>query len=507
MRSLFKASCKLALCALAAIPLAAQPTVTTLYSFCAQTNCPDGQGPGELAQAMNGSFYGSTSEGGANYCPDLGCGTIFKITPGGNLTTLRSFCAQNGCPDGESPGGMVQATNGDLYGTTQEGGANLDVGPLGKGGGTVFKISPSGELTTLYSFCSLPLCSDGATPNPILVQAANGDLYGTTSQGGAENFGTVFKITPAGTLATLHSFCSVSSCADGQYPVGGLVQAFNGDLYGTTWEGGGFTADGAPLVGTVFKITPSGTLTTLHAFCSGECTDGAYPTGLVQAANGDFYGVTQSGGTHLGGFPLGLAGTLYKITANGTLTTLYNFCAQTNCLDGVQPNGPLVAATDGNLYGLTMYGGSNGNSGSAFKITPSGALTTLYNFCAQAHCADGALPSTGLVQATNGDFYGTTSEGGASAQEGGTVFRLSVGLAPFVKVQPSIAIPGELVEILGSDLTGATGVSFNGVSAKFEAVGSTLIIAQVPMGASSGTVKVVTPGGTLKSNMPFEVIL
>ena len=146
--------------------------------------------------------------------PD-GCGTIFKITPSGTLTTLHSFCAQSNCTDGESPeAGLIQATNGNFYGTTYQGGANC----APDGCGTIFKITPSGTLTTVYSFCSQSGCSDGYYPEAGLIQASNGDFYGTTTFGGAGGVGTVFKITPSGTLTTLHSFCSQSNCTDGEYP-------------------------------------------------------------------------------------------------------------------------------------------------------------------------------------------------------------------------------------------------------------------------------------------------
>src|ERR1022692_2046575 len=177
---------------------------------------------------------------------------------------------------GASPyAGLVQATDGDLYGTTWGGGA--------KNAGTVFKITSAGILTTLYSFCSQTNCTDGAEPEAGLFQAANGDLYGTTSSGGSHDGGTVFKITPSGTLTTLYSVCSQSACTDGLQPVAGLVQLANGDFYGTTQYGGANSS------GTVFKLTPSGTLATLYSFCSQSgCPDGVDPTaGLVQAANGD----------------------------------------------------------------------------------------------------------------------------------------------------------------------------------------------------------------------------
>jgi uncharacterized repeat protein (TIGR03803 family) len=384
----------LALCAMTAIDLPAQ-TYTTLHSF----DGTDGNQPqAGLVQATNGDLYGTTC--GSGCFGASGPGTIFKITPSGTLTTLYSFCAQSGCTDGANPGaGLVQAANGDFYGTTIGGGANNDADAcfdyLAAGCGTIFKITPNGMLTTLYSFCAQSGCTDGANPLAGLVQAANGDFYGTTSSGGANcvpyGCGTVFKITPNGTLTTLYSFCAQSGCTDGANPWAGLVQAANGDLYGTTWAGG-TDPFGGGYGGTVFKITPSGTLTTLYNFCSQSgCTDGEYIiSGLVQATNGDFYGTASQGGADGNG-------TVFKITLSGTLTTLYSFCSQSGCTDGALPAAGLIQATNGDLYGTTEGGGVNYQgppygSGTIFKITPSGTLTTLYNFCSQSGCVDGAGP-------------------------------------------------------------------------------------------------------------------
>jgi uncharacterized repeat protein (TIGR03803 family) len=460
-------------------------TFTTLFSF----DYTDGGYPASagLVQAANGDGYGTTSSGGAS-----GDGTVFKITPTGMLTTIYNFCSQSACADGTAPtGGLVQATNLDFYGTTSIGGAGDDGGI---GGGTVFKITPSGTLTTLYSFCSQSNCTDGAEPMAGLVQGTNGDFYGTTSNGGAYDNGTVFKITPSGTLTTLYSFCAQSECTDGAEPLAGLVQATNGDFYGTTKNYG---ANGGG--GTVFKITPSGTLTTLHSFCAESgCADGANPyAALVEAANGDFYGTTYGGGAPSEG------GTVFRITPSGTLTTLHRFCAQSACRDGKSPYAGLVQATNGDLYGTTEYGGASGD-GTVFKITPNGALTTLRSFCAQSGCTDGANADAGLLQGTNGDFYGTTEYGGANGY--GTVFSLSVGLGPFVKTLPTSGKVGAAVKILGSNLTGATTVTFNGVAAVFKVVSKSEITTTVPAGATTGTVQVVIPSGTLLSNVPFRVL-
>jgi uncharacterized repeat protein (TIGR03803 family) len=345
--------------------------------------------------------------------------TFTNLAPNGTLTTLYKFCSQINCLCG-----LVLALDGNFYGTTPGGGAH--------GNGTVFRITPAGKLTTIYDFCSLPNCNDGTGPIAGLVRGADGNFYGTNPSGGANNEGTVFKITPGGALTTLYSFCAQTGCADGQIPYAGLVQGADGDFYGTT-EVGGTNGNG-----TVFKITPEGKLTTLHRFAG---ADGSEPAGgLVQAPDGNFYGMAESGGANN-------EGTVFKITPAGALTTLYSFCAKPYCADGELPQyAELVQVSDGNFYGMTSQGGAHGSilcgfggvgsCGTVFKITPEGALTTLYSFCAETNCADGEFPFGGLVQATDGKIYGTTTGNGlvssCSGGDCGTVFSLSVGLRPFV---------------------------------------------------------------------------
>ncbi len=487
----------------------AEAQITTLASFDG-TNGTNPQGP--LLQAINGYLYGTTLNGGAS--PFGSYGTIFKITPSGALTSVYSFCLQNGCPDGYGlPAGLVQATNGYLYGTTEDGGGNGCCG-------TVFRITPGGAAATLDS---LPE-ENGSGPYPLagLVQASNGYLYGTTPGGGGYGAGAIFKMTPKGTLTTIYSSCplpaptcpSTNSLANGWMPTAGLVQATNGELYGTTFGGGTNPGGGAYGPGTVFKITASGALTTLYSFCSqsnstNSCLDGYKPVAtLVQATNGYFYGTTTAGGANN-------AGTIFRMTPSGTLTTLYSFCSQSACADGAQGGfaaPALIQATDGNLYGTAPYGGATGGGTSAagfgtiFRINLSGELTTLYTFCIQTGCADGGNPFGGLVQDTNGSLYGTTSIGGTNSPGFGTVFSLSLGLRAFVKTLPTSALAGAAVEILGSHLTGATSVSFNGTAATFTVVSSTEITTTVPVGATSGEVQVATPGGTLSSNVRFQVL-
>jgi uncharacterized repeat protein (TIGR03803 family) len=358
------------------------------------------------------------------------------------LTTLANFDGANG--SNPYSGSLIQGTNGNFYGTTAGGGANNDPVCASDDGlvgcGTVFEITPEGTLTTLYSFCAQKNCTDGDGPFAGLLQATNGNFYGTTVYGGANGSGTVFEITLGGKLTTLYSFCVQTSCADGSFPIAGLVQGTDGSFYGTTILGG------ASNVGTVFEITLGGALTTLHSF---------------------------------------------------------------DVTDGGQPSGGLIQATDGNFYGTTGIGG-NGDCtlgcGTVFEMVPSGALTTLHSFDG----ADGDIP-LGPVQATDGSFYGTTSGGGVNANctsltGCGTIFSLSVALGPFVEALPASGNVGAPVTILGTNLTGATGVSFNGTAATFNVVSASEIMTTVPAGATTGTIQVTTPGGTLTSNANFLVI-
>jgi len=282
--------------------------VTTVYNFCALQgggNCVNGFGPqGGLIQGANLNFYGTTIHGGAASGP---AGTLFEATPGGDLTTLYSFCADNACPGGAKPyAAPIQASNGNFYGTSFSGGANNETNcpksDVSTGCGAVYQATPAGKVTTLYNFCSDPNCTDGNNPYAGLVQGNNGNLYGTTmwgGDGGTQNVcygacGTVFEITPAGKLTTLYNFCSQPSCADGSGPYSSLILGSDGNLYGTTFNGGtGANCTTLNGCGTIFKITPAGKLTTLHSF---DLTDGYFPTALFQATDGDFYGTSAQGG-------------------------------------------------------------------------------------------------------------------------------------------------------------------------------------------------------------------
>ena len=462
-------------------------TFRTLYNFCSVTNssgyCSDGENPqATLVQGANGNLYGTTFYGGqGNY------GTLFKISTTGKLTTIYNFCSLASCADGTDPqGGLVLATNGNFYGVTNQGGAY--------GYGTVFKITATGKLTTLHSFNQ----TDGAYPQAGLIQAANGNFYGTTYVGGTYSAGTAFEITPSGTFTSLFSFCDNISCFTGFNP-NGLVQGADGNFYGTNYGGGGAANINycSPYSGggTAFQLTSSGTFTELvEEFCQ---PNGIYPnSALVQAASGNFYGTTATGGSNAS------SGSVYEMTSTGSSTSLYSFCLVTGCADGSDPQA-MILAPDGNFYGTTRSGGANSGQGTVFEITPTGNLTTLHTFPGAG--SGGFNPVEALLLDTNGIFYGITWTGGKNGGYG-TVFSLNTGLAPFVETIPTSGKVGSKVTILGTNLTGATAVSFNGTAATFKVVGGTEITTTVPKGATSGTLTVTTSTGkTLNSSVAFQV--
>ena len=284
----------------------------------------------------------------------------------------------------------------------------------------------------LYTFCSVggANCTDGKWPSAGLIQDAAGNLYGTTSEGGANGGGTVFKVDSAGTETVLYSFCSVANCTDGVMPFAGLIHDAAGNLYGTTWFGGAnFTANSNYGGGTVFKVDSTGKETVLYSFCSvgANCTDGADPFGLIQSTAGNLYGTTEGGGANN-------RGTVFKVDSTGHETVLYSFCSVVNangvCTDGAFPFAGLIRDAAGNLYGTTNAGGVN-NDGTVFKVDNTGKETVLYSFCsvlnANETCADGNSPFAGLIRDAAGNLYGTTDHGGAHSfafSTGGTVFQV-----------------------------------------------------------------------------------
>jgi len=440
-----------------------------------------------LVQGLDGNLYGTTWEGGTGKK-----GVVFKLN-GSTITLLHTFTGAG--TDGSFPNaGLVLGTNGKFYGTTEMGGA---------GAGSIFRIASAGAFATLHSFTGP---SEGATPEAPLIQGSTGAFYGTTQVGfGGSAGGTLFKMTAVGAVTTLHSFLGPPT--DGLFPFAPLVQASDGSFYGTTEDGGVNPCN----CGMVFQMTPAGKVKILFSFKGGNDVDGAKPDGgLVEGLDHRLYGTTTQGGaapTH--------CGTVFAITTAGVLTTLHSFAGYPTPGDGCVPEAGLTLGSDGNLYGTTFAGGSKSppcNCGTVFQIAPDGTFRTLYSF---TNGTDGRNPWGGLVQATNGLFYGTTIAGGAGAssncvydstQTCGTVFSLNVGLPPFVTDLPRGAKVGKVVKILGNNLGAASAVSFNGTSVAFSVVSATQIKTKVPPGATTGYVTVTTPGGTLSSNVPFRVL-
>jgi len=442
-----------------------------LYNFCSQGGvyCTDGIQPfASLIADASGNLYGTTNGGGSTNSSDCnvgscGYGTVFKLTPSGSgftKTVLYNFCSQPNCTDGANPyAGVIEDAAGNFYGTTYNGGAN--------GGGTVFKLTPSGNGYTesvLYNFCSesqgSTACTDGVNPQAGVIEDSSGNLYGTTNLGGTGvtlvngvfAYGTVFMLSPSGSgynYTVLYNFCppgGTTFCTDGAAPNATLVEDAAGNLYGTTVLGGTGThaLECAGLgCGTVFKLSPnSGSYveTVLYSFCSqggSNCTDGGYPytAPLIEDAFGNFYGTTSSGGVNSCDTPG--CGTVFKLAPNGDGSYTESILHSFDYTDGASPNAGLIEDAAGNLYGTTSYGGTGlswqcagCSSGTVFELSPSGnsyTETVLYNFCSQGgtQCTDGAVPVAGVIQDASGNLYGTTEFGGVNGIDWGTIFKLS----------------------------------------------------------------------------------
>lgn len=346
-----------------------------------------------LVRDDRGNLYGTTTEGGS---AGYGNGTLFKLDPSGNETILHSFTGNGG--DGVYCNGTpILDEQGNLYGTCNSGGASGD--------GTVYKISRTGNATVLHSFTGT--AGDGANPNSALMRDNHGNLYGTTTTGGAFNAGTVFKLDQAGNETIIHSF--TGSAGDGATPYGGLIQDEAGNLYGTTGAGGAFSN------GTIYKIDKHGVETVLHSF-NAATGDGKSPFGsLVRDCRGNLFGTTLGGGS-------ADDGTVFELTAAGNETVLHSFTGGFTAFtgDGAYPDAGLVLDEQGNLYGITTAGGAARN-GTVFKLDTSGNETLLYSF---GNAPDGVSPGLGsVVLDRQGNLYGTTSLGGTFNV--GTVFKLA----------------------------------------------------------------------------------
>ena len=368
--------------------------IITLISF----NLPIGTQPSAgLVQGPDGGFYGTTQFGGSS-----NQGAVFRIASNGTFTNLLSFTGTNGLYPGANPAGtLVLGANGNLYGTTEAGGAFDN--------GTIFEVTTNGLFTSLVSFTGTNGAYPGNYPTAGLAWGTNGNLYGTTQYGGTNDpadggDGTIFEVTTNSGFISLVSFNATNGVYIGANPAGNLVLGADGNLYGTTQYGGtNDLVNGGD--GTIFRITHAGAFSSLFSF---NTSNGANPqAGLVQGANGSFYGTTFDGGSNA-------LGEVFNITSQGLLTILLSF----NNTNGANPQAGLVQGLDGNFYGTTKVGGTN-NYGAVFQMTPTGGFTSLVYFAN----TNGAYPVAGLVQGSDGNFYGTTASGGTNYA--GTVFRFT----------------------------------------------------------------------------------
>jgi uncharacterized repeat protein (TIGR03803 family) len=410
--------------------------LSSIYRWCSQPLCADGNESSPLILGSDGNLYGTTYGGGSRAGAQHGSGTVYNMTTAGELTTLYTFCPAKPCTDGQYPLGIVLASDGNFYGTTSSGGTFDE--------GTLFRISTTGEFKVLYTFCSLTNCADGSYLMYPPIQAADGNFYGTTFDGGTNNGGVIYKLTPSGTYTVLYDFCSSDQCPAGQYP-NSITQGGDGNFYGTTQYGGALQG------GVLYELTAaSHQYTVVHSFP--QSIYGFPQTPLTLASDGNLYGTLGGGGS--GSWDPSTLGEIFQFTSAGVFKELAIFHAGRP--NGFNPLDPVFQGTDGNFYGTTAYGG------------------------------------------LGGDYGG----GGVGF---GTVFQFSNGLSPLVETVPVGGIAGQSVLILGNGLTGSTSVTFDGVEAEFTVESDTYIKATVPTGATTGTVSVVTPSGTFNSNPQFVV--
>ncbi len=435
--TMLKLSVALYLSVVAAVS-AANAQVKGIYDF---SNNGDPQNPqvvGVIAQGRDGNMYSTAPLTVPNTPPNANTSVAFKITPSGKLTPIYEF------PTGvQTYSGLTLGTDGDFYGTTVNGGANEK--------GSIFKLTPEGGFTLLYSFTGM---NDGANPIAPPIEIA-GNLYGTATVGGRANYGTVYKLSPTGQLTPLVQFQG----SDGSDPVAPLVQGGDERLYGITRTG---TTSNYACV--VFSVNTSGTDFTYYI------VPGAYnysEAGLVQGADGNFYGTLY---TNINGY-----GQVFKVTPspNYVATFLYSFSGGA---DGAYPYASLLLATDGNFYGVAYEGGAD-KYGTLYEISQDQFVTPVpWTFTGGG---DGANPLTPLIQNTNGFIYGTTEYGGL-LYDYGVFFRFNNHLKPFVSLVSTSGKVGTKIGILGQGLTETTGVSFNGTTAEFTKVSDTYMTAVSP---------------------------
>jgi uncharacterized repeat protein (TIGR03803 family) len=444
------------------LPAPAAAQMNVLYNF---NGVSDGCNLGDqtLTQGRDGKLYGSTVTGNV-----YRRGTVFQIGTDGTYHLVHVM----GGPTGGYLAwtGVILGTDGFLYGDTQ-----YTTAPKPTGLGILYKVSSGGSFATLANLTGTQV----GYPLSQLVETPSHFFYGTSAGGNsAAHAGAVFQLNSAGTVTILHSFDSLDGFMPGNEP---LAVGPDGALYGTTLDFG----EGTNASGTAYRLTQTGQFTLLYTFIVPVNTS-ANPQGLIAAEDGNFYGTTQGS--------IGLDGTVYRMTSAGVLTTLHTFTGGT---DGNSPTWTLAPGADGRLYGVTQFGGANG-TGVVFSVGTDGSFQVEYNFPNGA----GEYAEAGLIQHTNGLFYGTMQ----GTNGCGSIYSLDFGFGPFVKTVLNAGKVGSQAEILGQGLTGTTSVTFNGVPATFTVVSDTYLTATVPSGATTGPIQITTPTGVLNSNKSFDVL-
>jgi uncharacterized repeat protein (TIGR03803 family) len=460
-------------------------TISVLYNFGVQPDDPLEPNGGVIAQGRDGNLYATARAGGA-----AAEGTAFAITPEGKLRIVYSFCSQPNCTDGYAPlSGLVLGPDGNFYGTAGAGGT---VGGCSQAGGcgTVYRITPDGTFTILHAFQG---GDDGEEPFAAPVLGRDGNYYGTTFIGGTSSCGIIYRVAPSGEYEVLHQFDRTHGCN----PSSDLTLGTDGNFYGST------AAGGPGKFGLIFRFTPPSDFTVLHYF-EENSNDAFQPAGpLYEGNDGNFYG-TASG--------LYENGSIFRITPSGTLTYLY---VLNGTSDGSEPVSGMVQATDGNFYGSASLRGLDGTCdpdgcGTLFKITPEGDFSLIFS----PDGTTGEGPYTTLVQNTNGLLYGDMYKGGdVAACVGlhqldicGLFYSPNLTFPPFVSPVPAFGKAGSTIGILGQGFSTTSEVSFNGTPGRVESGSGTFLSVTVPSGATTGIVTVTTPTGTLSSKPKFVVV-
>lgn len=467
-----------ALVASMALPIedvSAAPTFETLVEF------PKGpiRPRAGLVAHPNGFYYGTSEAGGASEF-----GTVFRVSPAGAITVLASFSDNGTSNRGRAPyATLVVHPDGNLYGTTLVG--------AGSNAGTVFRVTPEGAITTLVEFTGNGSSNKGANPLGALLVHTDGHLYGTTSWGGASNFGTVFRVTTSGVLTTLVEFTGNGLVNRGANPAGQLIIGADGNFIGTTQFGG------ANNLGTIFRLTKAGEMTTLVDFTGsvGNVRGSRPYAGLtLRSTDGNYYGVTAEGGAS--GF-----GTAFRLSPAGVFTTLADFTGMDGDYPGSFPSGALVEHPNGLLYGTCQLGTFT-NSGNIFQITPNGLVFLSQTFTGTSGFAPGQRPYSALLLEADGGLIGMTSDGGISPGYG-TVFRYKNFV--FSSVHQFSGNTSQGAQPLG-DLT-FFGGNFYGATYAGGASNLGTIFRMSPSGGQTPLVELTGIGGAKPGSHPHSPVL